>query len=81
MSWAANNVEAYDECERNAVVDLLAKSLVSNGFYMYDEMSLNAFVEVLQSDFPKIFQLLASGSDVSAAIADYQITHSGADHD
>ena len=50
MSWAANDVEGWDEVERNAVTNKLCKSLALCGFYGMDTETIDAVVWAIQSE-------------------------------
>lgn len=53
MSWAAHDVEGYEQCERVAVAAKLRSALAENGFDNLDSDTIDAVVETLQQEASK----------------------------
>lgn len=73
MSWAAHNVEAYDEILKTGACSMLRKQLEGHGFEDMDGDTINAFVEVIYESHPVIWDelLKLSTREVVDAEADY----------
>jgi hypothetical protein len=74
MSWAAHNVEAYDEILKKGIVTRLLKELNVNGFVAVDDDTINMLVESLQqAKDSKPYNALLDWSpkEVSDSEADY----------
>lgn len=64
MSWAANNPEAYEECERAAVVEMLTRDLKAEGLEDFDSDTLDNVVYILQLARRKAFDELVVKAQV-----------------
>ena len=73
MSWASHNPELYEQIEREGVQASLEKALHSCGFDEVDIDTVRAIIEVLSTEFPKVWDALTSAAlkQISDAEADH----------